>query len=260
MNKLKKKPLISVIINCRNGANYLKICIKSVLKQTYKNWEIIFFDNNSSDDSLKVINGFRDSRIKIFLNKKKNFLNLYDARNIAIKKSKGEYITFIDVDDIWKKNKLLEQVKELNKNFSYQIIYANFHILNNKKKRYYLKSTKSLPSGFITQKLLNNYSVGILTLLIKREIFKKYKFNTKYNIIGDFDLVIRLSKKYFIKSVNKSLAIYRQHSNNYSSINLKIYIDELSYWLKKNKQIKYNLILLRYYLFKLKIKNLFKIF
>lgn len=136
MEKLKKKPLISVIINCRNGEKFLTICIKSVLNQIYKNWEIIFFDNKSSDNSLNIIKSFNDPRIKIFVNKNKNFLNLYEARNVAISKSKGEYITFIDVDDIWKKNKLLEQVKILNEHSSNKIIFSNFHVLDKKKRNF----------------------------------------------------------------------------------------------------------------------------
>ena len=124
---MKKKPLISVIINCRNGEKFLNECVKSVLFQSYKNWEIIFFDNKSIDKSLDIIKSFRDPRIKIFSNKSKSFLNLYEARNLAIKKSKGQYITFLDVDDLWKKNKLIEQVKIL-KNFpAYDIIYSNYH-------------------------------------------------------------------------------------------------------------------------------------
>ncbi len=61
--KLNQNPLVSVIINCHNGQEYLDNCIKSVLNQTYKNWEIIFFDNNSEDNSLKII--------------KKNFKNFF---------------------------------------------------------------------------------------------------------------------------------------------------------------------------------------
>lgn len=118
-----------------------------------------------------------------------------------------------------------------------------------------------MPLGFVTQKLLNNYSIGILTLFIKKEIFKKYKFNKKYNVIGDFDLIIRLSKKYYIRPIRKSLAIYRLHANNYSAKNLNIHIEELSNWIKQHKKIKYNLLYLKFYIFKLKIKKLiFKLF
>ena len=77
-------PLISVIVNCHNGAKYLKTCIKSILNQKYKNLEIIFFDNYSSDNSKELINQFKDSRIKYHFSKKK--LPLYKASNRAIKK------------------------------------------------------------------------------------------------------------------------------------------------------------------------------
>ena len=68
---LKKKPLISVIINCFDGEKFLSKCIKSVLSQSYQNWEIIFFNNNSLDQSVKILNSFRDRRIKLFNNNKK---------------------------------------------------------------------------------------------------------------------------------------------------------------------------------------------
>ena len=71
---LKKKPLISVIINCFDGEKFLSKCIKSVLSQSYQNWEIIFFNNNSSDQSVKILNSFRDRRIKLFNNNKKKKL------------------------------------------------------------------------------------------------------------------------------------------------------------------------------------------
>ena len=97
----KENFLISIIVNCFNGEKYLSRCIKSVLSQTYKNWEIIFWNNKSTDKSEKIIKNFSDKRIKIFRSKK--FLNLYDARNRAIQKSRGQYICFLDTDDYWKK-------------------------------------------------------------------------------------------------------------------------------------------------------------
>ena len=69
MSKSKKSPLISILVNCLNGEEFLHYAIKSIIKQTYKNWEIIFFDNNSSDNSLKIIKKFRNKKIKIFRNK-----------------------------------------------------------------------------------------------------------------------------------------------------------------------------------------------
>ena len=84
---LNQNPLISVIINCHNGEEYLDNCIKSVLNQTYKNWEIIFFDNNSSDKSSKLLKSYNDHRIKYF--KSSKTYTLYKARNLAVHKCKA---------------------------------------------------------------------------------------------------------------------------------------------------------------------------
>ena len=117
---------------------------------------------------------------------------------------------------------------------------------------------KKLSSGFITQKLLENYSIGILTVMLEKSIFEKKSYSKKFNIIGDFDFFIKISISYKIACINKPLAIYRVHGENYSLKNLEQYITELSYWIKKNKNKlkKKNFILLSQYilLFKLKIK------
>ena len=98
MNKIN--PLVSIIMNCHNGEKYLKESLNSIVNQTYKNWELIFFDNNSNDNSKKILSSYEnDQRIKYF--KSIEFLKLYDARNKAIEQAKGEYITFIDTDDLW---------------------------------------------------------------------------------------------------------------------------------------------------------------
>jgi glycosyltransferase involved in cell wall biosynthesis len=84
-------------MNCHNGERFLQASLKSVLNQNYKNWELIFFDNSSTDKSRKIFNSFNDSRFKYFYNQNK--INLYDARNKAIIKTKGDFVAFIDVDD-----------------------------------------------------------------------------------------------------------------------------------------------------------------
>ena len=109
----KKNDLVSIIVNCFNGEKFLKNSINSILNQTYKNFEIIFFDNFSSDNSAKIIKSYKDRRIKYYRSKKN--LNLYNARNLAIKKAKGKYVSFLDTDDWWNKNKLLEQINFLKK-------------------------------------------------------------------------------------------------------------------------------------------------
>jgi glycosyltransferase involved in cell wall biosynthesis len=264
MTNLKKYPLISIIINCYNGEKYLNECIKCVLGQSYKNWEIVFLDNNSSDQSVQVINTYKDKRIKLFFNRNKSHLSLYKARNLAISHAKGEYITFLDVDDLWKKNKLKEQVNCSKKNPNIKIIYSNYSVLNEQKKLFYTQYKKKLPSGFIAQKLLDSYCTGVATLFIEKKLFKKYKFKDRYSIIGDFDLIIRLSIKYKIMSIQKPLSIYRVHGSNLSLRRIDLYIKELKYWLKNNNKIlikyKLNPMGVKYNLLKLRIKFIFNKF
>ena len=229
------KPLVSVIMNCFNGDKFLKRSVKSVLNQSYKNIELIFWDNLSTDKSEIIIKKFKDKRIKYF--KSKKFLTLYNARNFAIKKAKGNFISFLDADDWWDKNKIKKQLDILKKNTKIDIVYSNYYIFNhyNKKKR--LVSKNLLPEGFITQNLLDNYRVGILTVLIKKKIFLKEKFNKNYNIIGDFDFIIRISEAKNFLCIQQPLAYYRVHANNYSTKNLNLQFFELYEWLKKNKII-----------------------
>lgn len=227
-------PKISVIMNCHNGKKYLKKSIQSVIRQSYKNWEIIFYDNKSTDKSEQIAKNFRDRRIKIFSSNR--YLKLYEARNYAIKKASGEYISFLDTDDWWVKDKLEKQVYLINKKKGIKVIYSNFYHYNQKTKKKVLHA-KKIEAGKITNIMLRNYKIGILTVMISRSIFKKEKFDINYNIIGDFDFFIKLSLIYSFYTINEPLAYYRWHKSNYSKKSIKEYIREYDYWINKNKKL-----------------------
>ena len=259
---MKFFPLISIIINSYNGEKYIKKSVNSIIKQSYTNWEIIFWDNNSKDNTKKIIESFKDKRIKYFKNS--CFKKLYTSRNLAIKKCKGKYITFLDVDDWWKKNKLLSQINLLNKNKKVEIVFSNFYIFFQNKNKKKLAFTKKLPTGDITQSLFKNYFIGILTILIKKEILLKNKFNSKYEIIGDFDLFTRLSTRYKFYAIQKPLAYYRVHNLNFSKNKISLYIKELRSWISDNevffKKKKININYPHLLIKKLIIKKLFYLF
>ena len=252
-------PLVSVIMNCHNGQDFLLESIKSVLSQTYKNWELIFWDNLSTDNSRKILEEFSDKRIKYF--KSSKFTDLYEARNLAIEKSKGEYISFLDTDDLWTVDKIEKQIDFLEKNKEFKIVYSNYYVLEEKKNKRYLKHKISLPSGSITQKLLDHYSLGICTVFLEKGIFEKFKFEKNYNVIGDFDFFINLSQKFKIGSIQEPLAIIRIHSSNFSTKRIKIYVGELDGWIKANEKkfrnLGFSLREQKFFLTKLKVKSFF---
>ena len=252
---MNNKPIISIIMNCYNGEAFLNEAINSITKQTFENWELIFFDNNSIDKSEKIAKSFKDSRIKYF--KSDRLLNLYDARNLAVKKTNGDYISFLDTDDMWTKDKLEKQINFIKKNSNYKILYSNYYVLNNNEKKIMYKN--ELPSGFITQKLLDFYGIGINTAFIDKSIFEQYNFKEDLNIIGDFDFFIQTSKKFQIGYISDPLTFYRIHENSFTKKNYKMYINELSNWIRENEKIllknNYSLKKQKFYVIKLKIKS-----
>ena len=86
----KSQPRVSILLNCYNGELYLKKAIDSIIDQTYKNWELVFWDNQSTDKSKKIFKSYKDRRLKYF--KSKKHTTLYAARNLAAGKTKGKFL------------------------------------------------------------------------------------------------------------------------------------------------------------------------
>ena len=161
-----------------------------------------------------------------------------------------------------KKKKLKSQIDFLKKNKEYKIIYSNYTVLNEITNKKYNKYFKNLDSGYVTQSLLNNYTLGILTVLFEKKIIQLNGFDKSYNVIGDFDYFLKLSLKNKIAYISNPLAVYRIHGDNYSIKNLSQYVEELKKWIKKNSNNykKFTLFYLNYYYNKLRIKLFLKIY
>ena len=163
----------------------------------------LFFGIIYQQTIVKIISKFNDKRIKYFCSKK--FLNLYHARNLAVNKASGEYLCFLDVDDLFEEQKIELQVKFLEEYKDYSMVYSNYFTLDEKNKNKYIKLKFNLPTENITSKILKNYTVGLVTVLIKKNNFNFMKFNSNYNIIGDFDFFIKISKKIKIGCIQKAI-------------------------------------------------------
>ena len=135
-------PLVSIIINCFNGEKYLSQTLNSILNQTYQNWEIIFWDNQSTDNSAEIFNSYKDSRFKYYY--AKEHTNLFKARNLAIEESKADFFAFLDTDDLWEKNKLELQMTHFN-NPEVGVVFSNLWILKKKQRKKIIYSQKTSP-------------------------------------------------------------------------------------------------------------------
>ena len=226
-----KKNLVSIVVNCFNGEKYLQKCLDSLLRQKYQNYEVIFVDNCSKDKSAKIFKNIKDKRFKYFKTPKK--IKLYDARNFALKKCKGNFISFLDVDDWWDDKFLFSRKKFFNSSSIYGFSYSNcYHYYENTKK-YKKFYNQNYPSGYITKDLLKYYFVKNGTFIIKKKVFNNYKFNSYYNIIGDYDFILRISEKFKAMAFNDILVNVRIHQSNFTHNNRKIFFKEYKKWLNE---------------------------
>ena len=122
-------PLVSVIMPAYNAQKYIAESIESVIGQTYLNWELLIVDDGSTDDTASIIKQYQlnDSRIQYFYQESGR---QGKAKNTAIKNSKGDYIAFLDSDDLWLKEKLKISVNEITKG-DYSLLFTDSYIFQN---------------------------------------------------------------------------------------------------------------------------------
>lgn len=226
-------PLISVIVNCYNGQKFLNKCINSILDQTYTNFEIIFWNNKSDDDSLLVIKKYTDKRIKIF--NSKIHTNISIARNNAIKESAGDYICFLDVDDYWSKFKLEKQIIYF-KSEEIGVSFTNFwYIKISKKKENKKKINLKFENGLIN-KLIKKYEIVLSTIMVKREVLEKIDtpFNEAYHIISDFDFTLNLLLINKYHHIKDHLTYRTWHGENETIKKRRDAVQEIENWINNN--------------------------
>ena len=224
-------------MNCYNAEKFLKNALRSLIQQNYKNWELIFYDNQSNDNSYKIYKSFNDKRFKYY--KSKKFEKLGVARKNALQKAKGEFIIFFDSDDILLKNKLNEQLKLFNdKNVGFVISNSIFF---NDKKSEKLFNNNIIFEKEIFYKLIENYIISFDTVMMRLSFIKKldHGLDKRFNIIHDMDLIIRLSKISEMRYVPAILSKWRMREDSLSYNSFGNIINEKKIFIKKiNKKFK----------------------
>jgi glycosyltransferase involved in cell wall biosynthesis len=216
-------------MNCYNGEKYLRQAIESVFAQTYTNWEIIFWDNNSTDKSAEIVRSFDSRRVKYFHDS--NHKLLYDARNHAIEKASGDFIAFLDVDDWWLPTKLEKQIP-LFSDPEVGLVCGIYWLDDERKNKRRRSHKHPIPTGWVLNDVLKSYFVGMPTLVVRRSALASldHPCDPRYNMIGDFDLVVRLLIGWKLDCVQEPIACYRVHDNNESAKKLRRHIEEMEQW------------------------------
>jgi glycosyltransferase involved in cell wall biosynthesis len=204
---------VSVIIPTYNRSSFLIQAVESVLDQSFRNFELLIIDDGSIDETKDILKRFGE-RINYIYQEHKG---VSKARNLGIKLSKGRFISFLDSDDLWKKEKLARQIEVFNQNKELMICYTN-EIWIRKGRFVNPKKKHQKYSGWIFDKCLPLCIVSLSSAMIKREVFDEIGlFDEKLLACEDYDFWLRASRRYFFYFIEEPLIIKRGgHSDQLS--------------------------------------------
>ena len=231
---MKNLPLVSVIIPVFNAEKYIGETVTSVLKQSYDNFEIIVIDDSSTDGTTGILEKMAQSNNKIKYFKIKHSGRPAIPRNYGIKKAGGEYIAFLDSDDLWTKDKLEEQIKFLQKYpnlifvYSISVTFGEVNIFS----PYYEVLPLLHKAATTREELISKGNpVTCSTVLVRKDIINSvggYDEDPELKAVEDYDLWLRLSALGPFGFIPKIHAFYRIHKSQSSSD-----------WETKQKRLEY---------------------
>jgi glycosyltransferase involved in cell wall biosynthesis len=223
-------PAVSVIINCFNGDKYLYEAINSIYKQTYKDWEIIFWDNQSTDDSAKIAQSF-DHRVRYFL--ADEHTSLGGARKNALKKTNGKLIAFLDCDDLWFENKLELQVKKMESD-NFSLCYGGcVYIAENGDEIRTI--SPNYKDGEMFENLLFHWDINMPSILIRKQDLLDFNLNFDENIYAseEYCLFMQLAVTTKFCVINQPIVKWRATEISLTSEQISKHAYERRYTLNK---------------------------
>ncbi len=207
-------PAVSVIMNCLNGEEYLREAIDSVVAQTYPDWEIIFWDNASQDNSGAIAKSYGE---KVRYCRSEKTVPLGEARNRAIAEARGRYLAILDCDDVWLPEKLERQVALLERDQALGLVFSDCHFMDPSgafQGTFFQRVPP--PAGDAHLALLTgpNFIPGPTVVMRSDAVRKVGGFNPAFRYVESYELFVRLSREYRVGHVGEPLARYRLHGAN----------------------------------------------
>ncbi len=236
--------LVSVIMNCYNGEQYLQAAIDSVFAQAYANWELVLWDNASTDGTRDIAMACaKDERFRYF--RAKVNTSLGTARNQAIHSARGDLIAFLDCDDRWLPDKLTQQVALLRSRPDVDFIYGNFYFTRPGNEHLHLGLKRRQVEGQVFAGQLRYFSINLQTVMVRKSALDALPelFDENLSLAEDYDLFLRVLYSSKAAYIHDPLVIYRMHSGMSSIRYAEKYPDELLYCINKLKALHPDMIL-----------------
>lgn len=218
MNQISNENLISIIMPAYNCEKYIEKAIESVIEQTFGTWELIVIDDGSSDATVNILKEIckKDERIKFYENEINQGVSV--TRNRGIDLATGEWIAFLDSDDMWDKTKLQKQI-ELAKKENVDFIFTGSSFINTENK--YYEGTFKVPTKVDFKKLRKHNVISCSSVLIRKKYFDKVKMEQD-DMHEDYAVWLRILRTGIsAHGINEPLLIYRISRNSKSGNKLK---------------------------------------
>ncbi|MCR5835023.1 MAG: glycosyltransferase family 2 protein [Lachnospiraceae bacterium] len=204
--------MVTVIINCYNGEEYLQEALDSLHNQTYQDFDVVFWDNCSTDQSVAIAEQY-DGNIKTYHGTE--FVGLGSARNLAIQKADGDLIAFLDCDDQWERDKLEKQVRIFKENPDIDLVTTNFSIMNMESGVTKLNDWHGVSGVGGLHELIAAGSISTSACMVRKAVLQKlsFVFDTQLKYTMDFELYSRIATEKNTYFINESLVTYRIHQS-----------------------------------------------
>jgi len=211
-----KNGLISIIINCYNGSLFVRQAVESVLSQTYSNWEVVFWDNQSTDDSASIVKSYKDSRIRYIL--APQHTKLGEARYLAVNQCRGEYISFIDTDDVYFPDNLERKIEFIERETA-DVVYGGVVYIS-KSGEQIGRRLPRYKSGMLFKSFLYQFDVEVASMMIRRSALIGENLNFDPRIYGseEYDLILNLSVQHRFAVISQSISKVRLHSSSLTAV------------------------------------------
>ena len=206
---------ISIIIPTYNSEKTIKETIASVQKQSFTDWELIIIDDGSEDNTVNVVREIDESRLRLFVYENGG---VSVARNRGIAQSGGDYIAFLDADDLWDVDKLSSQIKALQLNPKAQVAYSWTNYIDESGKLLFSGPRFSYQGNVLKQLLQRNFLLNASNILLRRDALKLVPgFDPEFTYAADWDFYLRLAKNFNFVLVPQYQIYYRQSANSMST-------------------------------------------
>lgn len=204
--------LISIIMSVQNGGKYLPSCLNSIINQTYSNWELLVFNDGSTDKTLETLQSYKDKRIIVY--SETTSKGLAERLNFLISKTKGDFIARMDADDIMHRERLEMQVRFLKKHKTVDVVGSYAREIDENGKELGVRVGNAVIKNPFKLFIRNRFLIHP-SLMLRKEFYKHNKYDPEFNRAEDYELWLRTFDKYSFAVIKQPLIYYRVYKSGF---------------------------------------------